>query len=60
MTDTPPAGSPPNPVSLTSGAPETVLPPGDPDAVAATAAAMAEPADLRRAALSAVAARWPR
>lgn len=49
-----------NPVSFTSGSGETVLPPPDPEAVAATDAAMAQPPELRRAALSAVAERWPR
>jgi hypothetical protein len=49
-----------NPVSFTSGSGETVLPPADPDAADATAAAMAEPADRRRAALASVAERWPR
>ncbi len=58
---TPDATSPSNPVSFTpSGSPETVLPPGDPEAVAATAAAMAQPLGQQRAALAAVAARWPR
>ncbi|MDA8309911.1 MAG: DUF3151 domain-containing protein [Actinomycetota bacterium] len=47
-------------VSLTSGSPETVLPAADPDAVEATASAMAEPPERRRAALSEVAARWPK
>lgn len=49
-----------NPVAFTSGTPETVLPPADPEAKAATEAAMAEPPDRRRAALCAVAERWPR
>jgi Protein of unknown function (DUF3151) len=56
----PGAPGPSNPVSFTSGSPETVLGPWDPDAVAATAAAMAGPPDRRRDALSSVAARWPR
>lgn len=55
----PPAGGS-NPVAFTSGSGETVLPPPDPEAVAATAAAMAGAPDDRRAALSAVAERWPR
>lgn len=49
-----------DPVSFTTGAPETVLPPPDPEAVEATAAALAEPPGRRRAALSEVAERWPR
>lgn len=47
-------------VSVTSQAPETVLPAPDADAEAALAAAMAEPPERRRAAVSIVAARWPR
>ena len=47
-------------VSFTPGAPETVLPPADPGAEAATAAALEGPEGQRRAALGAVAARWPR
>ncbi len=58
MSDTPAGGT--NPVSFTSGGGETVLPPADPAAAAATAAAMAAPPAERRAALSAVAERWPR
>jgi len=49
-----------NPVAFTTGSPETVLPPADPDAAAATAAAIAGPAGERRTALSSVAACWPR
>ncbi|HEX3947113.1 MAG TPA: DUF3151 family protein [Acidimicrobiales bacterium] len=49
-----------NDVAFTRGSPETVLPDPDPAAAAALAAALAEPPELRRAALSAVAARWPR
>ena len=50
-----------SPVHLTpSGPPETVLAPEPPDAVAALAAAMAEPEAARRAAVSQVVARWPR
>lgn len=45
---------------LPMGSAETVLEPPDPEAVAATSAAMSEPAERRRAALSEVAARWPR
>ena len=52
--------NPVSPVSFTTGSPETVLPPADPAAAQATAAAMAEPPDRRRAALSEVAARWPK
>lgn len=47
-------------VHFTRGAPETVLPELDPTVSAALSTAGAEPADRRRAALSAVAARWPR
>ncbi len=48
------------PVTLhPGGLPETVLPPEPPDALAALAAALAEPADERRAAVSMVVARWP-
>ena len=49
-----------NPVSFTQGSPETVLPPATAAATDATAAAMAQAPQLRRAALSAVAERWPR
>jgi hypothetical protein len=48
-------------VSLTpSGPPETVLDPEPEDARAALAAALAEPAAGRRAAVAAVVGRWPR
>ena len=47
-------------VSFTGGIPETVLPPEDPQALAALAAALEQPADDRRAAVAAVVARWPR
>lgn len=47
-------------ISFTAGSGETVLPAPEPAAVAATEAALAEPAERRRAALSAVAERWPR
>lgn len=48
------------PVSMTpSGPPETVLDPEPAEALAALEAALAQPPDTRRAALSAVAARWP-
>lgn len=60
MTDPMGAHGASNPVSFTSGSPETVLPPADADATRATASAMAEPDDRRRAALSRVAERWPR
>jgi hypothetical protein len=49
-----------NPVSFTTGPPETVLPPPEPEAAEATAAAMEAAPELRRAALSSVAVRWPR
>ncbi len=48
-----------NPVSLTSGIPETVLPPEPDDVRAALETALAEPPDRRREAVSAVAERWP-
>ncbi len=49
------------PVNLSrSGPPETVLPPQPPEALAALDAAMAAPEGERRAAVSEVAARWPR
>lgn len=51
---------PGDPISLTGGTGETVLPAPDPDAAEATDAAMAEPPERRRAALAAVAVRWPR
>ncbi len=47
-------------VPLTSGLPETVLPAHDPDAARALTAALAGPADRRKEALAAVAARHPR
>lgn len=56
MSDRPPG----DPISLTSGTPETVLAAPDPDAARATDAAMAEPPERRRTALGAVAAAWPR
>ncbi|HMK11907.1 MAG TPA: DUF3151 family protein [Acidimicrobiales bacterium] len=43
-----------------SGPPETVLDPEPPDALAALAHALAEPEPVRRDAVAAVAARWPR
>jgi hypothetical protein len=49
-----------NPISFTAGPGETVLPPAEASAAAATAAAMDEAGDRRRDALCAVAARWPR
>lgn len=58
MSEPPRSGS--NPVAFTSASGETVLPPADPAASAATDAAMGRPPDERRAALSAVAERWPR
>ncbi len=65
MSQDPPSQDPPShgashAVSFTSGSPETVLAPADPGALAATAMAMSEPPDRRRAALSDVAERWPR
>ena len=48
------------PVSFTAGSSETVLPPADPGALAALAAAASLPAAERRAAVADVAARWPR
>jgi hypothetical protein len=50
----------PDDIQFTQRSPETVLPAPDPDALAALTSAMAEPPDRRRAAVSAVAARWPR
>ncbi len=50
----------PDDIHFTQRSPETVLPDPDPDALAALTAAMAEPPDRRRAAVSTVAARWPR
>jgi hypothetical protein len=47
-------------VTFSGGLPETVLPPEAPDAVAALAAALDQPADERRAAVASVVARWPR
>lgn len=49
----------PNRIAFTSGANDTVLPAPDPAAVTETEAALAEPPDRRRAALSAVAEHWP-
>lgn len=49
------------PINLaSSGPPETVLDPEPADAVEALGAALEEPPDRRRAAVSAVVARWPR
>jgi hypothetical protein len=47
------------PVNLSSGVPETVLPPEAPDALAALADALARAESARRDAVSAVVARWP-
>lgn len=47
------------PVSLTTGPPETVLPPGPPDAVADTVAAAGLPKGEQRAALARVVAAHP-
>lgn len=50
-----------SPIHLSaSGPPETVIHPEPPEAVAALAAAMAQPAEARRDAVAAVVARWPR
>jgi len=49
-----------NPVSLSSGLPETVLDAEPADSLAALAAALAEPDTTRRAAVAAVVGRWPR
>jgi hypothetical protein len=48
------------PIEMTSGVPSTVLPPPEPEAATALAEALALDGDARRAALAAVAARWPR
>ena len=45
---------------MSGGLPSTVLPPGEPAAATALADALALDGDARRAALGAVAARWPR
>jgi hypothetical protein len=50
----------PDDIQFTQRSPETVLPDPAPDALAALTAAMAEPPDQRRVAVSTVAARWPR
>jgi uncharacterized protein DUF3151 len=50
----------PHDIEFTQRSPRTVLPDPDPTAAAALAAALAEPPDRRRAAVSAVAAHWPR
>jgi hypothetical protein len=47
-------------VPLTTGLPETVLPPPPPEAARALAAALEQPADRRRQAVSEVAAAYPR
>jgi Protein of unknown function (DUF3151) len=47
-------------VTFSAGLPETVLPPEDPQALAALAAALQEPPERRRAAVADVVARWPR
>ena len=49
-----------NRVTLHQGLPETVLDPEPAEATAALAAALAEPDDRRRDAVSAVVGRWPR
>ncbi|HEY5246721.1 MAG TPA: DUF3151 family protein [Acidimicrobiales bacterium] len=50
----------PDDIQFTQRSPETTLPDPAPDALAALTAAMAEPPDQRRVAVSTVAARWPR
>jgi uncharacterized protein DUF3151 len=50
----------PDDIQFTQRSPETVLPDPAPDALAALTAAMAEPPDQRRVAVSTVAAHWPR
>jgi hypothetical protein len=47
-------------VTFSTGLPETVLPPEDPEALAALAAALEQAPEARRAAVAAVVARWPR
>jgi hypothetical protein len=47
-------------VSFSAGLPETVLPPDPPEATAALAQALAEPAGARRDAVASVVERWPR
>jgi hypothetical protein len=47
------------PVAMTHGPPETVLDPDPDDAVRALAEALDRPHDERRAAVSAIVARWP-
>jgi hypothetical protein len=49
-----------NPVTLHRGLPETVLDAEPPEALAALEAALGRPGAERRAAVSAVVARWPR
>ena len=51
--------SDPNPVTLTAGIPDTVLPPEPPEAEEALAVALAEPVDRRREAVAGVVERWP-
>jgi hypothetical protein len=48
-----------SPVSLSTGIPDTVLPPEPPEAVEALAAALAQPHERRRDAVADVVARWP-
>lgn len=50
---------PESPVTLTSGLPETVLPPPSPEAAARLEAALAEPPERRRDAVAAVVATFP-
>ncbi len=48
-----------NPVNLTAGPPETVLPPEPADALVALESALAEPEGDRRAAVGRVVCNWP-
>jgi hypothetical protein len=48
-----------DPITLTTGIPETVLPPEPQEAVESLAAALSQPVDRRREAVSAVVERWP-
>ena len=47
-------------VTITSGLPDTVLPPESPAALAALAEALAQPLDRQREAVAAVVEKWPR
>jgi len=50
---------PDSPVTLSSGLPETILPPPSPEAAARLATALAEPPERRRDAVAAVVATFP-